>query len=168
MSVYENRRVLPRAWLVHEAEAETSSERRIQILSQAGFPASRVALLSAPLQAAQPLPSRPSQDGGDSATILRYLPEAVEIQTASSQASLLVLADQAFPGWQVEVDAQRKEIVTVDHALRGVYLEPGSHLVRFGYFSSALAVGAILSAAALLLCAFLLLRSMKTGAIHRA
>ena len=33
-----------------------------------------------------------------------------------------------FPGWQAQVDGAPAPILTVDHALRGVYLPAGAHI----------------------------------------
>jgi hypothetical protein len=45
----------------------------------------------------------------------------------------LVLADQAYPGWQVTVDGTAAEVLTVDSIYRGVHLGAGRHTIVFWY-----------------------------------
>lgn len=142
--VYENRRVLPRAWLTYQVEVQPDAGERIKRLYDPTFYMAGTALLSQPLPASSVLPGSPVAES-DSATITRYEPEYVEVKTVSSSASLLVLSDLAFPGWEAEVDGQAAPILTADHALRAVYLPVGEHIVRFVYRPLSFTLGAIVS-----------------------
>ena len=149
-SIYENPGALPRAWLVHRAEVQPDAEARPARLADPAFDRAGTALLNSPLLPDQPLPPAAPPAGMDVLTITRYLPEQVEIATASPAPGLLILADEAFPGWEAQVDGGPVPILTVDHALRGVYLPAGSHAVRFSYRPASFAWGAALSGVALL------------------
>ncbi|MEO6458039.1 MAG: YfhO family protein [Chloroflexia bacterium] len=142
--VYENRRVLPRAWLTYQVEVQPDAGERIKRLYDPTFYIAGTALLSQPLSASSVLPGSPVSES-DSATITRYEPEYVEVKTVSSSASLLVLSDLAFPGWEAEVDGQPVPILTADHALRAVYLPVGEHTVKFVYRPLSFTLGAIVS-----------------------
>ncbi len=66
---------------------------------------------------------------------------------------LLVLTDQAFPGWTVEIDGEEGEILTCNGIFRGVPLSAGEHAIEFRYEPWTLRAGTWLSGAALLLTA---------------
>jgi hypothetical protein len=131
--IFENTRTLPRAWLAHRAEVEPDEQRRLDRLSDPAFDPAGTVLLAASLPAAAQLPGDPPVPAGDRVTVTGYAPEAVKIQTHSSASGVLILADQAFPGWEVTVDGAAASILTVDYTLRGVYLPSGEHQVRFVY-----------------------------------
>jgi len=150
-SVYENQRVLPRTRLVYRAVVEPDPVARVQRLYDPAWDMAGTVLLAAPLPANEPLPATPPPVGADSVTIVEDQPEAVTIATQSPAAGLLVLADQAFPGWEARVDGQQQPILTADHALRAVYLPAGPHTVRFVYQPLSVTLGALGSSGGLLL-----------------
>jgi hypothetical protein len=148
--IYENRRALPRAWLTHQAAVLVSDEVRRRLRDPTFDPA-QTALLEAPLPADQPLPAAPPPPGGDQVTIVDYQPEQVIIGSTSPAPGLLLLSDQAFPGWVATVDGQPTAIVTADHALRAVYVPAGRHAVRFAYQPGSFLLGAAITGGTLLL-----------------
>ena len=83
----------------------------------------------------------PPSDGAPGYTL-------VEVMVA---AGILVLSDMAFPGWQAQVDGALAPILTVDHALRGLYLPAGTHNIEFSYVPDSLKEGAMISGVALLI-----------------
>ena len=152
--VYENRRVLPRAWLTYGVEIQPDAGERIKRLYDPTFYIGGVALLSEPLPASSVLPGS-QVSASDSATITRYEPEHVEVKTVSGSASLLVLSDLAYAGWEAEVDGRAAPILTADHALRAVFLPAGEHIVRFAYRPLSFTLGAIISLLSLVAIALL-------------
>ncbi|HUR28071.1 MAG TPA: YfhO family protein, partial [Planctomycetota bacterium] len=74
---------------------------------------------------------------------------AVTVRTHETPRGWLVLADAWAPGWRASVDGRPADVLAVDHALRGVALEAGSHEIAFTYAPAALRLGALLSAVAL-------------------
>lgn len=152
-SVYENLRAAPRAWLAHQVEVEPDAAARPTRLADPAFDARQVALLAAPLPPAQPLPAAAPPAGADAVTVTTYAPEQVAISARSAAPGILVLGDMVYPGWQAQVDGGAAPIITVDHALRGLYLPAGRHEVRFDYRPASVAWGAVLSVLGLLLIA---------------
>ncbi len=64
-------------------------------------------------------------------------------------ACLLVQSAAAYPGWVANVDGAPAKIETVDGALRGILVPPGSHDVQLAFRPRVLIVGSALSALAL-------------------
>ncbi|MGI8588914.1 MAG: YfhO family protein [Chloroflexia bacterium] len=149
-TVFENKQALTRAWLTHRAEVQPGAQTQLELLRKPEFDRAGTALLDAPLPVADPLPSAPPPAASDTVSITRYEPEHVEITADSPAAGLLILSDQAFPGWEAAVDGRAAPIITVDHALRGVYLTAGSHRVTFDYRPASFAWGAGLTGLGLL------------------
>jgi hypothetical protein len=149
--VFENVRALPRAWLVHKVEVQTDPTKRLGRLADATFDLAGSAMLSTPLPAMFALPADTTASHDDHVTIISYQPETVQIATQSAAAGLLILDDEQFPGWEVSVDDRTEPILTVDNALRGVYLPSGAHTVEFVYKPFTSQVGALVSIAGLVL-----------------
>ncbi len=154
--VYLNRNAQPRAWLVHRVEIIADAVARVRRMAEPTFDRADVAIVAGPLPTDQPLTTPPSA-GTDMVGIVGYAPESVDLATRSPTASVLVLADQAFPGWSATIDDHSTPILTVDHALRGVYLSAGAHRVRFTYTPLSFAVGTGMTGIALICIVVLLL-----------
>ncbi len=89
----------------------------------------------------------------------------VRLQAELDGDGLLVLTDQAFPGWKVFVDGEERPLLTADGIFRGVALGAGKHEVLFRYAPWTLRAGATISGAGLLVTlAFLLLDLRRRAA----
>ncbi|MCP3916731.1 MAG: YfhO family protein [bacterium] len=72
--------------------------------------------------------------------------DEVRMRVTLDGDGLLVLTEQAFPGWRASVDGETAEVWTVDSMFRGVALTAGEHEVVFRYWPLSLIVGAWSSA----------------------
>ncbi|MCA1568435.1 MAG: YfhO family protein [Acidobacteria bacterium] len=149
--ILENRRALPRAWLVTAAEAVDGEEalRRIRGESAHEFDPRRTALLEvAPAE----LPALTGGELGDGsgARITTYEPNRLVIETQAGEPTVLVLSENTYPGWEATVDGKAARIETADYLLRAVALPAGAHRVEMRYTAPAARNGAIISALTLL------------------
>ncbi|HYN98719.1 MAG TPA: YfhO family protein, partial [Actinomycetota bacterium] len=87
------------------------------------------------------------------AAVPHYSPEVVRIRTPQAGASLLVLTDQWFNGWEATVDGKPARIYKADHAFRAVALSEGSHEVVFRFRPKWVPTGLAISALTALLTA---------------
>ena len=83
--------------------------------------------------------------------VLHYDPLRVEIEANLNEPSLVVLADQFYPGWQLDVATEgqgtrRVPIVRTGGVLRGARLEAGRHRLVYRYRPAGLFWGAAVSA----------------------
>ncbi len=76
---------------------------------------------------------------------------------------LLIRSEAWAPGWTATVDGRRAEVVRVDCALQGVWLEAGDRAVRFVYAPTGFMVGRWVSLAAGLLVAGFLIFSARAA-----
>jgi hypothetical protein len=127
--VYENRNVLPRAFVVHEA-ARLPSDGVLNTLKNTDF--RRMVLLSG----SAPVSSGPAPDVDvdSEVTIEKYEPNQVTIQTKTSRPGWLVLADPWYPGWFCITDGSDKTpIYQANYLYRAVELPAGTHQVEFRF-----------------------------------
>ncbi|MBA2340819.1 MAG: YfhO family protein [Pyrinomonadaceae bacterium] len=143
--IHENRRLLPRAWLAHEARVETD-DVKLEIIRTGKFADGnlwephRTVLVDKFLNA--PLDSTKAEG---EVVIVRYEPNKVALKSSSTSFSVLVLSENFYPGWSVTVDGRKSEVLRVDYNLRGVALPPGDHKVEFIYRPKSILLGLALS-----------------------
>jgi hypothetical protein len=149
VKIYENLDVLPRAFVVHQAEVSAGDEQTIARMRDPAFDPSQTAVLAS----GQPLAGEVVADGAGSspAQITRYTPEEVVVEATTDAPGYLLLTDAFYPGWRASVDGQPVEILRADEMFRAVRLEPGRHQVEFRYQPDSVTWGAWISAAALAL-----------------
>ena len=152
VQVYRRARVLPMARLVYQIEVIADPGQAKTRLGQPVFdPAATVIL-------AQSLPSE--VDGGaGQAEVALHTPERWQIRTRSDAPAVLVLSENAYPGWGVTIDGQPAEALTAYTVLRAVYVPAGEHLVEWRFRPRSLYVGAGLSALGLLLVGLSLVKT---------
>ena len=150
--ILRNSRVLPRAWLVAEAEAVDGEGalQRIRGESATEFDPRRTALLEVRPDELPQLPGGVITTNS-SARITRYEPNRLQIETSAPTATVLVVSEIFYPGWVASIDGQPVPIVAADYLLRGIALSAGEHRVEMHYTAPAARTGAILSALTLCL-----------------
>lgn len=74
--------------------------------------------------------------------IRKYTPDDITVD--ASGPGLLVLSEITYPGWRVNVDGQRAQLIEPLGFLRGVQLSEGSHHVRFYFVPMSFYVGWII------------------------
>ena len=171
--ILENKRALPRAWLVAEAEAVDGEEafRRISGQSPHPFDPRRTALLElAPAEL--PALSAGELAAGSTARVAEYEANRLLIETSAAQASVLVVSELFYPGWEATVDGVPSRIHSTNYLLRGVYVPAGAHRVEMRYGAPAARNGAIISVLSLFACGALLFysstrESRRAGAARR-
>jgi hypothetical protein len=153
--VYRAANPPPRAFCV--ARATPIAEIGARLAARGAWDPLAEAAVERPWTAAQPFTraevSEPRFVGNDE----------VRVHAKLDGDGLLVLTEQHFPGWTVEVDGVEREMLQVDAIFRGVALGAGEHEVVFRYaprsFRSGLLLAAVGAALALAVCAWLRVRT---------
>ncbi len=155
--LFENRQLAPRVWLVDQVEPAWEGDQlkliRGEIRDQAGqlFDPATTALVDMPAGAAAPwyqpflrrTPSPALPPG--MATVTSYQPDRLTISVEARRPALMVLAENADPGWQVSVDGQPASWHRVNFNLRGLVVTTGHHQVHFVYRPVSIKIGAVIS-----------------------
>ena len=144
--LYENDAALPRAFLVRRVR-RVAPDRMLEELKH--LDPAEEALLTDPLP-----PGWPTQGslGGPlpPVRVAEYTPHRVRLETTVTEPVLLILSDTHDRGWQARDNGRPVSILRVDHALRGIPLGPGSHVVEFRYRQPAFWLGLGVSGATVL------------------
>ena len=153
VQIIHNARAQPRAWLVPAAETVDGEEalRRIRGESSVAFDPRRTVLLEVKPAELPNLPGQGATDKSGQARIVSYEPTRLLIETDAPTATVLVLSEIFYPGWEARVDGQDAPILLADYLLRGVALPAGKHTVEMRYAAPAARTGAIISVCTLLL-----------------
>ena len=147
--LYRRPRSLPLARLAYAAEVIEDDQAAVERVNQPGFDPAAIVLLNAePPCAVGPAPAEPG-----AAEITLAQPGAWRIQTDSAAPGLLILAESAYPGWQVSVDGQDAEALTAYTTIKAVCVPAGAHIVEWQYVPTAFLAGGIISLGALILIA---------------
>jgi hypothetical protein len=123
-TLYENRTVLPRAFVV--PEAVPLPDRPLATLARADFRRQVFLEEPAPTVEASKGQCRPAQ-------VRESQPNQVAVTVPDGPAGYLVLTDLWFPGWTARVDGQPAHLYRADYAFRAVWLPGGAHDVVFRF-----------------------------------
>jgi O-antigen/teichoic acid export membrane protein len=158
IAVYENRDVLPRAWIVPEARVAPVAEQPLSTVDGRRT----IYLDAAPTEEHALLPSGPQTA---EANISRYTTNELFVDVNMSDRGWLLLSDAYFPGWKAYLrpfgsgEGQEAEIAIhrANGALRAVYLPAGGQwTVRFVYSPMSFKLGLYTSFVAVMALALLL------------
>jgi hypothetical protein len=165
--IYENPNALPRAYVSHHAEAVTDEEA-LRRLRQKDFDPWHTVLLASPLTPElEALTETSPLSSVSPADVIEYTPHHVVVDVQVAEPGVLVLSDAWYPGWRATVDGQEAEVLRVNHALRGVYVDGGAHRVRFQFRPLSLYLGAAITCAALATAVLMAWRCQRRQVTHR-
>jgi hypothetical protein len=159
--ILKNRNVLPRAYLVPQIRPVENFDEAYTIMWDEKDPFNPRQEALVQFHESKP----PAELTGGKATIMRYRPREVVIETESIGQSFLVLSDTCYPGWKAFIDERETPIYKTNGIVRGVFVEPGTHTVRFIYSPISFKIGTITSLATLvmLLAACILMVRSSSG-----
>ncbi|MCX5701192.1 MAG: YfhO family protein [Candidatus Omnitrophica bacterium] len=150
--LYENKNVLPRAYLVPKYIVLKKELDIANKLKRKDFlPQKQVVIEVEP----KPVLSKANKPAGkESLEIIKYKPNEIIIEVnVLDRPKMLILSDLYYPGWEVFVDGKKDIIYKANFCLRAVQIAPGKHEVRFAYNPISFKIGLSIS----LTVAFILL-----------
>jgi hypothetical protein len=158
VTVFENRRALPRAWLVDSVMTMTEANaigtvKSSRLPGGGPFDPRHIALLD---PSSSPATSGFSPGASD-VRVTRVGDGDLGVRVASDGGGFLVLSENAYPGWRARVDGADVPIYRADVTLQGVVVPAGIHRVDVAMESRSLRTGMIVSGVAALLCLGLLI-----------
>jgi len=140
MRVYQNRHVLPRAFLATNVTVISDFDRALQFLRSEQFQPDLTAIVDKHVRT-----SESKANVFSDIRVTSYTNTHVSVHAATSTDGLLVLSDTFYPGWRATVDGKRTDVIRTNVAMRGIELPAGVHVVEFSYQPLSLAVGRVLS-----------------------
>ncbi|MFH1441898.1 MAG: YfhO family protein, partial [Candidatus Omnitrophota bacterium] len=116
------------------------------------------------LRLLRPLGARNDTKESEYLNILQYKPNEVIIEVnIKDKPKFVVLADNYYPGWQVFIEGRKGKIYKANFVLRGVYLLPGKHTIRFVYDSLIFKLGVLISLVTVIIIAVCVLYNVIYG-----
>lgn len=138
VNLYENTRVLPRAFIVHEAQSVPDKSSALAAIRADDFEPTRVVVLENPSAAGE------STVNSEQSTvkIVGYGANEIVLEVNASSAGWLVLSEVFYPGWKAWVDNQETPVLRANYLFRAIELPAGTHRVRFKYEPMTFTLGA--------------------------
>jgi hypothetical protein len=139
LGVYENRSVMPRAFVVYRASEPGSDDAQARALAHLD-PRASVILDRAPLPA-------PIGDGRPltPARLVSADRHHLVIYAEPTAPGVLVVSETDYPGWSATVDGKPAPLLRADYAFRGVALSAGPHRIEMRFVSRPARAGLALS-----------------------
>jgi hypothetical protein len=154
--ILENPSAFKRAWIVHAAtQGDPESHTALTAIAGGQVDAHKTALL----EEVPPALEVPSDPTLDQAVVTSYEVDRVGLRTSTTTPGLVVLSEIYYPAWHAYVDGKATHLYVADGALRAVAVPAGEHSIELRLESRALAVGILISSAAVFLLAILLVRA---------
>ena len=146
VTVLENTRVLPRAWLA-TGELVATEEEELSTIRTGKLPGGAAwrPLETALVEASTGIRFEKGDGPPGIAEVTRNEPNRVEVKTESAAPAILILSANHYPGWRAYVDGKSVDVMRVNYNLRGVVVPAGDHLVRFVYRPKSVLVGLVIS-----------------------
>jgi hypothetical protein len=161
-AVYENSRVLPRAFVVPHAAPLPARPEVLAALTSTDF---RDTVL---LEGYEPAAEDPSAGTVRSAVIADYRPNRVTVRVNGNAPGYLVLTDVWYPGWVCTVDGAPVGLHRADFLFRAVRVPAGEHEVVFTFAPRSYQLGRQVSVFALAAAAAALLLSWLVSRLRRS
>ena len=157
ITVFENRRALPRAWLAGEVTPVADAEA-IAIVKSSRLPDGRPfdPRTTALIDPSSVPPASHFTTGESDVRVTRIGDGDIGVRVSSSGGGFLVLSENAYPGWRARLDGGEVPIYRTDVTLQGIVVPAGAHRVDFTMESRALEAGILFSGLAGLVCVALL------------
>lgn len=155
--VLQNQTVLPRISLFYLAETETDTQKAIEDLATGFDFKNKLLIAKAGLR---------SFDRGqdDKVELVNYSADRIEMQTTTQNGAYLFLTDTYYPGWQVNVNGVKGEILRADGVFRAVEVPKGFADVEMVYSPDTFKFGTVVSLVSLATLLFLVFkRPSKKG-----
>ena len=146
MTIFENPRALPRAFVPTRLRREADAARRLEAMARETDFAETAWISGA---------GAPVEENGRAALRLRAVGSDLVISAEASHRAFVATSLPDWPGWVAEAGNRELPLATVNHAFVGFWLDPGRHTVRLSYrpgsWSLGVAAGGLGAAAALVL-----------------
>ena len=151
VTVFENRRALPRAWLVSTA-APLAENQAIGTIKSSTLPDGRRfdPASMALVDPSTPPPVSHFTPGVSRVVVDRIGDGDIGVRVSSEGGGFLVLSENAYPGWHARVDGAEVPICRTDVTLQGIVVPAGTHRVAFTMESRAMRAGMVASGGAAL------------------
>lgn len=155
--VFENKKALPRAFLVSKYEIAKTSQEFEKIFFAKNFDPSKTIILEEDL-------NLPAGKAGHQSSIhtVSYTPNKVTFKTNADGARLLFLSDTYFLGWKAYVDTHETKVYKANYSFRAILVPSGSHKITYVYEPESFSLGIKITIISIALLIIVLFTSKKS------
>lgn len=139
LKIYENKAVLPRAFIVHSAKVVEDMEHVLKALQDPKFdPRTAIILTENPWKSVDNVVSE-----GETAKVsfISYDETEIILKVSLGKKGFLFLSEIYYPGWKAFIDDEERKIYRANYLFRSLCLDEGEHTVRFIYSPSSFKIG---------------------------
>lgn len=140
-SLYENRSVLPRAYLVHAIKQVVGEKASQEALLVRDVDWQHSAVLETSSGESVKIPKTFEPQKPETVRILDEGADNVLLQVRATADCYAVLTDTFYPGWTAYVDGKSERIYPANLAFRAVFVPKGTHYLLFAYDPASFAWG---------------------------
>ena len=154
--ILENRRAMPRAWLVPKVFQTSREQVRNAILTSTlpgriKYRPDEIALVEENFAFDGP------KDPAAKVRITKILKTSMEIQVETANPAFLVVSDVYYPGWTAKINNKLTQIYRTDYLFRGLLVPAGSSTVQMEYTPTSFRLGLLITSASFLLLLFVVI-----------
>jgi hypothetical protein len=156
--VYQNKKVLPRAFLVYDFKVIKEDQEIVDKMLASDFDLGKTIILEEnPVVKLSEL----TKEEKGKAEIINYTPTRIDINIKTPKPGLLFLSDNFYPGWEALVDNKPQKIYRADYTFRAIPVSSGEHKIRLFYNPPSFKIGLMISIISLALIGLLAFLSPK-------
>ena len=154
--IYEDRRAMPRVFVVNKIDVAATPEVAAQRLATSSI-SDTASVEGLPFPFELPAQSHEAQ-------IVEW--QADRIKVKATGPGWLVLSEVYMPDWSVQVDGEPAMIYPTDLALRGVFVNWGEHTIDFNYQPRRVYAGLLITVLSTLACVIALVMKRMGHGLH--
>ncbi len=154
--IFENRRAMPRAWLVPKViQASREQVRNAIVIStlpgRIKYRPDEIALVE------ENFAFDEAKDPDAKVQIMKIAKSSMEIQVETANPAFLVVSDVYYPGWTAKINNSFTRIYRSNYLFRGLLVPAGSSTVQMEYRPTSFRLGLVITSASFLLLIFVVI-----------
>lgn len=154
--ILENRRAMPRAWLVPKVIQASREEVRNAIVTSTlpgkiKYRPDEIALVEENFTFDGP------KDPAAKVRIMKIAKSSMEIQVETANPAFLVVSDVYYPGWTAKINNKFTQIYRTNYLFRGVLVPAGSSTVQMEFRPTSFRLGLLISSVSFLFLIFVVI-----------
>ncbi len=142
-ALYENATVLPRFFLVNVVSTYPSEHDLSEALlhDQIDLGKSIGIVDSRSKYKSTDCPAGPVGE----VQVVSYTPNTISLRVNSNCNAYLSTSEVYYPGWRVDIDGKRNELLKSNMAFRSTYVPKGDHMITFYYYPAVYMISGVIS-----------------------
>lgn len=143
LNIYENKSVLPRAFVVPAAKVIEKREDVLETMIDPQF--DPYAMLILEEEPEESIDINLEDEGKNQVLFTSYKGNEFVLKASLEKGGFLFLSEIHYPGWKAFVDSRERKIYRANYLFRSIYLDKGVHTIRFVFSPFSFKLGALIS-----------------------